>query len=244
MTLRTRLIFAAAVAVVAIFGISEMLAQRQAVAFFHEHERRLAQGGDHDVHLSALQNEKRALVWELAVLRFVSGGLTIAVLSFFLAVLWRRMVSRPISLLLDKMNKMGRGTWDQPIPVEQDDEIGRVLREFNVLGPRLSFVAQQYASASKLAAMALIGQRVIRRMNEAQRQLRAVYQSLRDSGADTTAIQIRNIADDLQTIGREFDSEFEAELKAEVERQRQSTATGVPQPENRHASIPEVSETH
>lgn len=238
MTLKSRLIFAAAVTVVVIFGISEMLAQRQAVAFFHEHERRLAQGADHYVLLSALQNEKRALVWELAVLRLVSGGITIGVLSFFLSVLWRRMVSRPISRLLDKMNKMGRGTWDQPLPVEQDDEIGRVLREFNLLGPRLSFAAQQYASASKLAGMALVGQRVVRKADAAQRQLWAVYHSLRDSGSDTTAIQIRSIVDDLRTIGQEFDSEFEAELE------RQGTATGALQPQNRHTSVSGISEDH
>jgi hypothetical protein len=167
MTLRSRLLLAAAATVIVVFGISEALAQRQAAAFFHEHELRLAQGSDHGVLLSALQDQKRALVWGMAALRLASGAFAVAALSVILGLLWKRMISRPIALLLDKMGKMSRGTWNQPIPVEQDDEIGRLLHEFNLLGPRLTFAAHQYAAAAKLAAMALIGQRVVRKANAA-----------------------------------------------------------------------------
>jgi methyl-accepting chemotaxis protein len=221
MTLRSRLLLAAAATVIVVFGIFEALAQRQAAAFFHEHELRLAQGSDHSVLLSALQDEKRALVWEMAALRLASGAVAVAALSVVLAALWKRMISRPIGLLLNKMGKMSRGTWNQPIPVQQDDEIGHLLREFNLLGPRLTFAAHQYAAASKLAAMALIGQRVVRKANAAQQQLSSVHQALRESHRNDTVDQIREIVIELQTVAKEFDAEFQAEL----ERQGASTAS-------------------
>jgi hypothetical protein len=58
-----------------------------------------------------------------------------------------------MALLSDRIHKMRLGTWSHPIPVEQDDEMGKLLREFNELGPELSLTAHQYAAASKLAAM-------------------------------------------------------------------------------------------
>jgi methyl-accepting chemotaxis protein len=221
MTLRSRLLLAAAATVVVVLGISEVLAQRQAAVFFQQHELRLAQGRDYGALLSALQVEKRTMVWEMAALRLVSGAVAVAALSAILGVLWNSMISRPIGLLLDKMAKMSRGTWNQPIPVEQDDEIGRLLREFNLLGPRLTFAAHQYAAASKLAAMALIGQRVVRKANAAQQQLWSVHQALSKSHPTDTADHIRAIAIELYTMAQEFDAEFQAEL----ERQGGSTAS-------------------
>jgi methyl-accepting chemotaxis protein len=235
MTLRSRLLLAAAITVGVVFGISEVLAQRQAAAFFDQHEVRLAQGVDHGELLSALREEKRSLVWELGALRIASGAIAIGALSVSLTVLWTRMVSRPIGLLLDQMNKMSRGTWNQPIPVDQDDEIGRLLREFNLLGPKLTFVTHQYAAASKLAAMALIGQRVVRRASVAQQQLWTVLESLRGSRDETAANQICTVADELGTIAEEFDAAFHAEL----ERQVASTAAHIRH--DRHVAIVDTS---
>jgi hypothetical protein len=42
-----------------------------------------------------------------------------------------------MALILDRIHKMRLGTWSHPIPVEEDDEVGTLMREFNDLGPIL-----------------------------------------------------------------------------------------------------------
>jgi hypothetical protein len=117
------------------------------------------------------------------------------------------------------MHKMRLGTWNQPIPVEQneDDEIGTLVREFNDLGPNLAFSAHQYAAASKLAAMALVGQRVVRRTMAARQRLLAVSETLshipHDEQFQRVAVeQIQLVAGELATVATDFDAEFQAEL--------------------------------
>src|SRR5215468_10371021 len=109
------------------------------------------------------------------------------------------------------MHKMRLGTWSQPIPVEQqdDDEIGTLMREFNDLGPNLAFTAHQYAAASKLAAMALIGQRVVRRTMAARQRLLAVSETLthlpHDEQFKLVAVeQIQLVAGELAAVANDF----------------------------------------
>jgi methyl-accepting chemotaxis protein len=150
-------------------------------------------------------------------MRLVTTAIAAGALSITLAVGWKRRVSRPTALLSDQIRKMSLGTWNQPIPVKQDDEIGRLVREFNDLGPNLSLTAHQYAAASKLAAMALIGKRVVRRTVAARQRLLAVSESLArrpgDQQFQSSALeQVRLAAGELEAIAADFDAEFQAEL--------------------------------
>jgi len=158
-------------AVVVCFCVSEVLTYRQAAEFFTEHERRIQQGGESEALLASFRQQKLSLLRELVALRLLSAVGAVTALLIALNLLWGRFVTRPVNMLLDRMNSMGRGGWTQPIPAERQDEIGRLIGEFNLLGPRLTFTAHQYAAASKLAAMALIGQRVTRRTNVARRRI-------------------------------------------------------------------------
>jgi hypothetical protein len=120
-------------------------------------------------------------------------------------------------LLSDRMHKMRLGTWSHPIPVEQDDEVGTLIKEFNELGPELSFTAHQYAAASKLAGMALIGQRVVRRTMASRQRLVALAEALArlpvDERLQRIAVeQVRLVAGELETVATDFDAEFQAEL--------------------------------
>lgn len=116
------------------------------------------------------------------------------------------------------MNTMSRGTWTQPIAVEQDDEIGRLVRDFNLLGPRLTFTVHQFAAASKLAAMALIGHRVARRTDIARSLLAEIQESLSDARYHSHAVpqsavrQMAKVNEELADLAEDLESGFNDEV--------------------------------
>jgi methyl-accepting chemotaxis protein len=216
-SLKTKVVLISTVMIVASLGISGVLARKQAASFFAEHESRIEQGGHHEAVIGELRQERYSLLKDLAAMRLLTAGVAVCALSTTLAIGWRRRVSRPMALMSDRIRKMRLGTWSQPIPIEQDDEIGTLLREFNELGPNLSLTAHQYAAASKLAAMALIGQRVVRRAMSARQRLLAVSETLARRPGDgqfheIAVEQLRLVAAELEAVAVDFESEFQAEL--------------------------------
>ena len=218
MKLKTQVLFVSAAMILAFFGVSEVLSYQQATEFFTQHEMRIQQGGEREALLADLRQGKQSLLRESAVLRMLSVFGAVAALSVALSLLWDRFVSRPINLLLDRMNAMSRGTWTQPILVEQDDEIGRLVRDFNLVGPRLTFAAHQFAAASKLAAMALIGQRVTRRTNIARSRLVEIQELLAEARYRSQAVpqsavhQMAKVTEELADLAEDLESGFNDEL--------------------------------
>lgn len=234
MKLQTRLLLMGASTIVVCFGAFEVLSYRQAAEFFTQHEMRMQNGGEPDALLAVFQQEKLSLLWELATLRVLSVLGAMTALSVALHLLWGRLVARPVNLLLARMNSMSRGTWTQPIPIEREDEIGQLVGEFNLLGPRLTFAAHQYAAASKLAALALIGQRVTRRTHIAGCRLAEIQQLLLDAHNRGTAApqaaveQIGFVTEELADLAADLEAEFNAELVRQG-LPRQAGSTGQPQ---------------
>ena len=107
--------------IVVFFGVSEVLSYQQAAEFFTQHEMRIQQGGENEALLAAFRQEKQSLLWELAALRLLSVVGAVAALSVALNWLWGRLVSRPINLLLDRMQL------DEPGYVDSADP-GRAAR--------------------------------------------------------------------------------------------------------------------
>jgi len=216
-SLKTKIVVAIAFTIIAFAGISGFLTRKHAASFFAEHESRIEEQGKQGKVLDELRQEKHSLFRELAGIRFLTAAAAILVLSLALGIMWRRRVSRPMALMSQRIHEMRLGTWEQPIPVDQDDEMGKLTREFNELGPELSFTAHQYAAASKLAAMALIGHRVVRRTMAARQRLLAVSEALVRLPVDErfqgiAVEQVRQVADELQAVAADFDAEFQAEL--------------------------------
>jgi methyl-accepting chemotaxis protein len=216
-SIKAKIVLTSTITIVGALGISGILARKEAASFFAEHENRIQQGGHPEAVIGELRQEKHSLLKDLANMRLLTAAVAVGALSITLAVGWRRRVSRPMALMSDRIRKMGLGTWSQPIPVEQNDEIGTLLREFNDLGPNLSLTAHQYAAASKLAAMALIGQRVLRRTVSARQRLLAVAEALTrrpgDKQFQASAVeQVRLVATELEAVAVDFESEFQAEL--------------------------------
>jgi methyl-accepting chemotaxis protein len=197
-SLRTKLIVTGVLTILGFWTISGVLARRHAESYFEEQEIQ-----------RPMRQEAQSLLRELAGIRLLAAMGGVLTLSVVLGLIWRKRVSRPMALLSDQMRHMRLGTWSQPIPVHQNDEMGRLLREFNILGPELSLTAHQYAAASKLSAMALIGGRVVRPAMAARQQLLALSEAL---SRETVLEQVRQVAASLETIAADFDSEFQAEL--------------------------------
>jgi hypothetical protein len=216
-SLRTKVVLAIALTVIVFWGISGVLTLKHAASFFAELESHIQEREGQQKLLSELREDKHSLFRELAVIRFLTGAAGGLVLCIAVGLIWRRRVSRPMTLISERIHEMRLGTWSHPIPVDQGDEMGTLMREFNDLGPELTFTAHQYAAASKLAGMALIGQRVVRRTMSARQQLVAASVALArlpvDDRSQGMAIeQFRLVADELESIAADFDSEFQAEL--------------------------------
>jgi methyl-accepting chemotaxis protein len=218
MQLKTELLLIVALTSLVFFGGSAVVAYWQATEFFTQHEMRIQQGGEKDSLLAAFRQERQALAWELSVLHISSVFGMVATLSVALNRRWERLVSQPIRLVLDRMSLMSRGTWTQPIPVGRPNEVGRLIREFNLLGPRLTFIAHQYATASKLAAMALIGQRVTRRSNIARTRLLEIQDLLSDARECSQIVpqaavrQVAEVAKGLADLAADLESDFNDQL--------------------------------
>ena len=218
MKLKTRVVLVSALIVAAFWGAAEVLSYRQATEFLAQHELRIQQGWASDALLADLRQGRRSLLRELAAQRTLSALGAVAALSVALSLLWGRLLSQPVDLLLDRMNAMSRGTWTRPITSERDDEIGRLIREFNLLGPRLTFTAHQFAAASKLASMALISQQVTRRANLSRSRLVEARESLAEAryrglvAPQTAMRQVEEVAEELADLAEDLDSGFNAEL--------------------------------
>jgi HAMP domain-containing protein len=214
-SLKAKILVAIALAIVGFWIISGVLARRHAASFLAEHQDRVQQQGQQQQPLS--ESQQKQLYRQLATIRFLTAAVAVITISIALGVMWRRSVSRPMAQLSERMRQMRLGTWSHSIPLDQPDEMGTLVREFNQLGPELSLTAHQYAAASKLAGMALIGQRVVRGTTAARQHLLALSEALSRLPADERlqgiAIeQVRQVAKELETVAVDFDSEFQAEL--------------------------------
>lgn len=218
MNLNTQVLVASASVLAVFFGASEAWSYRQSAKLFTQHEMRIQQGEDNKALLAALMQEKQLFQREAAAMRLLSGCGAVVALSVAVNLLVRRRLSRPINMLRDRLKLMSRGTWTQPIPVERHDEVGRLIGEFNLLGPRLTFAAHQYAAASKLAAMALIGQRVTRRVNIVKRRVVVVEELLSEARYLSQIVpqaavhEIAKVAEELTDLAADLESQFNDEL--------------------------------
>jgi len=214
---KARIVLLITFTIVGCWIVSGVVARQRAASFFAEHENRIQAGQKQAAVVAEMRQEKHFLFRELASIRILMATVAVGTVSITLAFFWRRRVSRPMAQISDRLRKMKLGTWSDPIPVEHDDEMGTLVRQFNKIGPELSFTAHQYAAASKLAAMALVGQRVVRRTMAAQQRLLAVSEALSrvsdDKRFQTMAVeQVRLVAGELAAVAADFHSEFEGEL--------------------------------
>lgn len=165
-----------------------------------------------------LRQGRETLFVRLGWVHVLHAAATVMALILVLNALCNRIVLLPIQDLLRHINYMGRGTWKAAIPVRRKDEIGQLTQAFNELGEQLTLTVQQFAAASKLSAMALLGQTLIKKVVLATDILQATERRLRVEQADSHAIgapalaSLRVAVETLEDIPARFEAEFEREL--------------------------------
>lgn len=218
MTLRTGFCIGTGVAVLVLFGVWEWISLEHMSNFLEHHEAVLRQHNGEDV-ISAFREGRTQLMTELRLMRwaYALGVVPLLMLLFYSS--WRSLVVERLKLLLNHINIMKRGTWTNPIPVRRRDEIGELTAALNELGPQLSLSVHQYAGASKLSVLALIGSRIVRRAKLAAEQvtsIKALLEGVRKNQQPVPDVVITNltlVAKDLQQLEADFDTQFSAEFQ-------------------------------
>jgi HAMP domain-containing protein len=164
MNLKTKLLLASSAIVLVVLTLSEWIGYRQTGPFLSGHEMRMASEMNHGAVLADLQQGRQALLLRSATLHTFHGIITITALILASNAPWSRTVLRPLADLLRHINYMHRGSWGIPVPVRSKDEIGELTEAFNELGGQLTLTVHQFAAASKLSALALLGQSLEKRM--------------------------------------------------------------------------------
>lgn len=240
MRLRTKLLLASSAIVLVVLGISEWIGYHQMSIFLTAHATKMETEFSHENHGSALmelQHGSQTLFFRLAALHLFHAAFTVIALVLALNALWIRAVLRPLADLLQHINYMRRGTWKTPVPVRSRDEIGELTEAFNELGGQLTLTVQQFGSASKLSAMALLGQSMVRRVLSATEILRTAMEAADMNncpagvnwGPEQARLQL--VLKLLDEIPEHLEQEFQRELKHHSHRAA-SPDIAPPRPEN------------
>ena len=121
------------------------------------------------------------------------------------------------------MSRMEHGTWQTEVADVSNDELAAVDRAVNRLGSRLTTATQQFGDASKLAALALIGQTLVRDVAEAHDQLCGTAAMLRlvkvhNQGTLRPVMhRLDSLLRILERIPERFQKEFDREFQQQAE---------------------------
>lgn len=219
MKLKTKLLLVTTVIVVTVLALSEWIAHRETAKFLQHHEARMVSAQNHAAALDELRRGRATLLEDLTVIHVLHGVLTILALVAALTLLWNRMVLSPLQELLCHVNYMGRGSWESPVPVRSNDEIGDLTNAFNALGQQLTTTVAQFAGVSKLSGMALLGQSIVRRVASARDLVRLSAELLDTPRVDADVVaparvRLHGALEILTLIPAQFDTEFQREVEA------------------------------
>lgn len=216
--LKTSLFLATALAVLLILGLSEWLSYRQISGFLRDHTAIMEAEMNHAELVANLRQGRETLVVRLGWVHLLHAAATVVVLIVVLNTICNRIVLSPIQELLRHINFMGRGTWRAAIPVRRKDEIGQLTQAFNELGDQLTLTVQQFAAASKLSALALLGQALVRRVLATRDQFRATelllvearehHAAVPEEALVRLAVAIKALEEIPAVLDEEFDRQF------------------------------------
>lgn len=218
MRLKSRLLLASTVTVLVVLAVSDWLSYQHTATFLRQHEFRMRTEPDPVALVNSLQIERHHLLASLASLHLIHAAVTVLALAIVLNILWYRLFIRRLELLLRNINSMRLGTWSGTMPVEREDEIGQLSRAFNELGSQLTLTVHQFAAASKLSAMALLGHGLVRKIILFKDHLEAVtgmldlareeHREIPEAAVDNLKSMIRELKD----VPAEFEADFARQL--------------------------------
>ncbi len=217
MTLRIRLILLTTAVVTVLFGISEWLSFEYTTALLEKHEAILRETADHTIALRRLKDTRDSMFVSVTTMRILHAAGTLFIAVAILNYVWYRIIYRPIQRLLSQINIMGRGTWHTAIPVKRKDEIGQLTTAFNELGEQLIANFRYISTSSKLAALALIGSRIVSRVASVRSQLALSRQTMQrgsDRNVRAGLVALADAETELMNVEAQFQKAFDDELVA------------------------------
>lgn len=237
MKLKSRLLLASTVTVLLVLAVSEWFSYRHTATFLRQHEFQMRTERDPAALVNSLRVERHHLLASLASLHVIHAVVAVLALAIVLNILWYRLFIRRLELLLRNINAMRLGTWSGTMPVEREDEIGQLSRAFNELGAQLTLTVQQFAAASKLSAMALLGHGLVRKITLFKDHLEAVTGMLdvaREEGREIPEPVVDNLKSMVREL-KEIPAAFEADFARQLGQHSApaSPASRLAQPEDR-----------
>ena len=218
MKLKTSLCLATGLTILVILGLSEWLSYLQMADFLKDHAALMDAQTNRTNLVANLRQGREALFARLALLHIVHAAVTVLALVVVVNILCNRIVLAPLQDLLRHINYMGRGTWKAAIAIRRKDEIGQLTQAFNDLGEQLTLTVQQFAAASKLSVMALLGQDLVRRVMKARNLLQVTEGLLRTAREHHEALPEKAITslegaiERLEGVPVRFDEEFDRQF--------------------------------
>ncbi len=218
MNLRTLFCLGTGAAVLVLFGVWEWISLEHASKFLLSHEIVL-RDSDSAAAIASFSVGREQLLSEL---RWMRWGYALGVVPLLMTLLyfsWHSLIVERLRKLLTHINAMKRGSWTDPMPVQRQDEIGEITSAFNELGVELSMAVYQHSATSKLAALALVGQRLVRKVKISADRIDSVKTLLgaarqRDEKIPEVALKnLALVARDLNQLETDFNLQFTAEFR-------------------------------
>ena len=126
-----------------------------------------------------------------------------------------RFVLEPIDRIRDGIEKMERGHWRMPRQPATQDEVGRVVESFHLLGLRVDAIVQQLLRAERLATLALVAQKMTTHIEPRVQRIAAAVGDLHrlpDERARSVAQAVTEASVEILTTLNGLDQLFDANL--------------------------------
>lgn len=177
------MVLSAAVVVVTIaaFATLDYFHERQLLGSVHA----LLSGGSSAGEAARLRHDHEAFVAqskqgmeELFAMHFVHLAVTLVILLIALNVAFHRIVVQPVRRLVAATNVMARGTWDQEVRPQSQDELGQLTAAFNALGEILARRVADWRNAERLSALAELSNWATREVSTVENELAAAVREV------------------------------------------------------------------
>ncbi len=140
--------------------------------------------------------------------------LLMIVLAFIFSILMARVLTQPLSSLVEKMNHFRIGQQSNRLHYQSNDEVGQLVQRYNALVDELEVAAQQLANSEREGAWRTMARQIAHEINNSLTPLKLTIQQLQrmktlgDDRFDkyfqnATTVMVEQI-DDLSHIARSF----------------------------------------
>ena len=151
------------------------------------------------------------------VIHAVYAVVLLTLIAFGLNAALSRFVLKPIDLIRDGIEKMERGQWRLTQRPASQDEVGRVVESFQMLGLRVDALVGQLIRAERLATVALLATRTTAQIKPRVERIGAAVSRLyeREDGAGREAAgEIATASAEILAAVRGLDRAFEGNLSS------------------------------